>query len=152
MTGATDEADMLIPVTRGELRAELKQLRLEIQQAIAPLATKVELELWGGALLERMGQQLREGMQQMQQQMQQWRQEMQQQMQQWRQEMQQQMQQWQQQMHSDLARHTGAIHESTQAMIRVLDDKYAGLPGRVSVLEAAVFDQRPRGAPRSRRR
>jgi hypothetical protein len=40
-----DAADMSTPVTRSELQAELKQL-----------ATKVELELWGGALLARMAQ------------------------------------------------------------------------------------------------
>jgi len=38
-----DATDMSTPMTRGELRAE-----------IAPLATKVELELWGGALLARL--------------------------------------------------------------------------------------------------
>ncbi len=44
-------SNMSAPVTRGELQVELKLLRSELQQAIAPLATKAELELWGGALL-----------------------------------------------------------------------------------------------------
>jgi len=51
--------DMSTPVTRGELletlgqfKQELKhEFRQDIQEAIAPLATKVELEIWGGALL-----------------------------------------------------------------------------------------------------
>ncbi|HEX2689403.1 MAG TPA: hypothetical protein VHN14_22435 [Kofleriaceae bacterium] len=38
-----EATDMSTPVTRGELRAEL-----------APLATKAELELWGGELLARL--------------------------------------------------------------------------------------------------
>jgi len=51
--------DMSIPVTRGELREDLQQLRMEtatkaeLQQAIEPLATKRDLEFWGGALLAR---------------------------------------------------------------------------------------------------
>ena len=43
-------SDLLAPVTRGELLEELKLLRSELRQAIASLATKAELELWGGAL------------------------------------------------------------------------------------------------------
>jgi DNA anti-recombination protein RmuC len=41
-----DSTDMSTPVTRGELRDVLAQV-------LAPLATKVELEMWGGALLAR---------------------------------------------------------------------------------------------------
>jgi hypothetical protein len=44
-------SDMSTPVTRGELRKELKRLRSELEKAIAPLATKAELETWAGALL-----------------------------------------------------------------------------------------------------
>ena len=69
----TDPSNMLEPVTRGELQEELKQLRLEIKQAIEPLATKVELELWGGALLAHITdvqRAMQQQMQQMQQQMQ----------------------------------------------------------------------------------
>jgi hypothetical protein len=39
-------------------------------------------------------------------------------------------------LHSELAQHTRAIEESTRAQLRVLDDKYADLPSRVSALEA----------------
>lgn len=46
-----DATDRSTPVTRGELRAELEQLeiRLEqkLEQRLAHLATKAELELWG---------------------------------------------------------------------------------------------------------
>jgi hypothetical protein len=50
--------DMSTPVTRGELREEIEQLeiRLEekLEQKLAHMATKVDLEIWGGALLERL--------------------------------------------------------------------------------------------------
>jgi hypothetical protein len=62
MASATD---MSTPVTRGELKEELEQfrheLRHELRQELQELrgeirhefATKVELEIWGGALLAR---------------------------------------------------------------------------------------------------
>ncbi|HEU4726880.1 MAG TPA: hypothetical protein VFT22_03295 [Kofleriaceae bacterium] len=110
----TDATDMTTPVTRGELRAELEQLearfdhkleqleiRLEeklekkLEEKLAHLATKADLEIWGGALLDRLL--------------------------------------------TELARHTRAVEESLAAQIRVLDDKYNDLPGRVNRLEATVF-------------
>jgi hypothetical protein len=50
---------MSTPVTRGELQEELQQFKAEIAQLatkseIANFATKVDLEIWGGALLARM--------------------------------------------------------------------------------------------------
>lgn len=48
-----DASNMSAPVTTGELQDELRLLRSELRQAVAPLATKAELELWGGALLAR---------------------------------------------------------------------------------------------------
>ena len=126
-------SNMSAPVTRGELQVELKQLRSELEQAIAPLATKVELEqaiallatkaelqqaiaplatkaeleLWGGALLAHIDR----GHQQLQ---------------------------------IELARHANALHESMATMVRGVDDKYADLPGRVGRLESAVFAPKPR--------
>jgi hypothetical protein len=44
---------MSTPVTRGDLRQELDQLEMRLEQKLAHLATKAELELWGGALLAR---------------------------------------------------------------------------------------------------
>ncbi len=63
-----DSTDMSTPVTRGELletlgqfKQELKlELRQDIQKAVAPLATKVELEIWGGALLAQVKQLLQQ--------------------------------------------------------------------------------------------
>ena len=63
-----DEMDMSAPVTRGELRQELEHFRQEFRQelkqefatkqelehAVSQLATKQELEMWGGALLARL--------------------------------------------------------------------------------------------------
>jgi len=56
--------DMSTPVTRGELRDELQQFKVsleqleqrleqKLEQKLAHLATKTELEIWGGALLAR---------------------------------------------------------------------------------------------------
>jgi len=134
-------SDMLEPVTRGELQEELKQLRLEIKQAIEPLATKVELELWGGALRAQITSDLQRSLQQqMQQQMQHIQQMLQQQML----HMQQQLQNTQQQLQLDLARHANALHESMVALVHAHDEKYTDLPGRVRRLESAVFDPTPR--------
>jgi len=48
-----DATDMSTPVTRGELREELEQFKQQLNEQLALLATKAELEIWGGALLER---------------------------------------------------------------------------------------------------
>ncbi|HEX7837720.1 MAG TPA: hypothetical protein VF469_09670 [Kofleriaceae bacterium] len=98
----TDTTDMSTPVTRGELREEL-----------AALATKAELEIWGGALLERIKaseQQLIER-----------------------------IDRTEQRLHVELARHAKALYESMAALISASGEKYQDLPGRVSRLEAAVF-------------
>jgi septation ring formation regulator EzrA len=46
---------------------------------------------------------------------------------------------WGRGMLEELARHTRAIQESMSGQISVIDDKYKDLPGRVNHLEAAVF-------------
>lgn len=47
--------DMSTPVTRGELREEIAGLKLYIEQRLeqrlAQMATKTDLELWGSTLL-----------------------------------------------------------------------------------------------------
>jgi hypothetical protein len=45
-------------------------------------------------------------------------------------------------LHADMASWTKAVQEQTAATLRVLDDKYAGLPPRVARLEAEVFPPR----------
>ena len=50
---ATSTDDMSTPVTRSELRDELQQLELKLEQKLAHLVTRTELEMWGGALLAR---------------------------------------------------------------------------------------------------
>jgi hypothetical protein len=114
-------SNMSAPVTRGELKEELKQLRSELatkaelqQAALAARAelqqvaqaARADLEIWGGALLEHIGQ-------------------------------------LHKQLQIDLARHANALHESMATMIRGLDDKYVDLPGRVGRLESAVFAPKP---------
>jgi hypothetical protein len=100
----TDATDMSTPVTRGELR-----------EALAPLATKVELDLWGGALLARIQSELTERIELSEQ-----------------------------RLIAELARHAKAFQESTTSMIAVIDEKYADLPSRVGRLEAEVFAPRRR--------
>jgi hypothetical protein len=110
--------------TKAELReaiaplATKAELHEAIANAVAPLSSKADLEIWGGALMARMDAQselLRREMHTMRRELQ-----------------------------ADLARHTSAIFESTQVMIRAIDDKYADLPGRVSKLESRVPDVEPR--------
>jgi hypothetical protein len=54
---ATSTDDMSTPVTRGELRDELQQLEVRLEQRldekIAQLLTKTEFEVWGRTLLAR---------------------------------------------------------------------------------------------------
>jgi hypothetical protein len=46
-----DGMDMSTPVTRRELREELSNLEQRLEQRLAQMATKADLEIWGGALL-----------------------------------------------------------------------------------------------------
>jgi hypothetical protein len=50
---ATSTDDMSTPVTRGELRDELQQLEVRLEQKLAHMVTRTEFEMWGGALLAR---------------------------------------------------------------------------------------------------
>jgi hypothetical protein len=112
----TASTDMSTPVTRGELRAELQQLeqklaplatkaelvalatKADLAEAIAPLATRADLEAWGYVLLDRM--------------------------------------------QTEMARQFGALQEWISTQISVVDEKYKDLPGRVNRLEATVFGPR----------
>jgi chaperonin cofactor prefoldin len=116
--------DMSTPVTRGELRAELErfeirfeqlEIRLEqkLEQKLAHLATRAELEIWGGALLAR----IESGEQRMSQR----------------------FDSFEQRLLSEFARHANAVQETLSTQISVIDDKYVDLPPRVSRLENAVF-------------
>ena len=103
--------DMSTPVTRGELREELEQLRQELEplatkRELEPLATKRDLELWGGALQARLIERI-DGTEQ--------------------------------RLSAELARHVKAILEAMSTQISAVDEKYADLPARVSRLETKVF-------------
>ena len=122
MTGSTD---MSTPVTRGELREELEQLKQQFELRLAPLATKAELEIWGGALLERIKsseQQLTERIKSSEQQ----------------------LIRTEQRLHVELARHATALYESLATLIVASNEEYADLPKRVGRLETAVFAPKPR--------
>src|SRR5262245_42452355 len=115
--------DMSAPVTRDELRAELDQrlaplatkaefltIKADLEERVALLATKVELyamkdEL--GAKLNAWGDRLM--------------------------------------MHvsEEVARFAGVVMEEMARRISVVDDQYKDLPGRVNRLETVVFPPRP---------
>jgi hypothetical protein len=113
-----DSTDMTTPVTRGELREELAQLEQKLEQKLAYLATKRELEFWGGALLARIeaSEQRHIAL----------------------------VERTEQRLGAELARHAGAINESISTRFAASDEKYADLPGRVNRLEAAVFTPKQR--------
>ena len=129
MTTFTD--DMSTPVTRGELRDELQQFKVRLDQSLDQLEQRLEqkleqklgqkleqkLEMWGGALLaridsneRRLAEQFREGIASSEQ-----------------------------RLLAELARHTRAIQESMSTQISVVDEKYDDLPARVRRLEATVY-------------
>jgi hypothetical protein len=116
-----DSTDMSTPVTRREL-----------QEAIAPLATKTDLEIWGGALLARIqqGEQLIKQLSEC--------------IQQTRQQLSECIQASEQRLLAELARHTSAVYESMRAQVTASAEPYADLPGRVSRVETAVFGPTPR--------
>ena len=123
-----DATDMSTPVTRGELREELMQLEVRLEERLErkleeklerkleeklerkleeklerKLEEKLErkLEVWGGALLAR-------------------------------------IESSEQRLLAELARHTRAIYESMSTQITIIDEKYADLPERVSRLEVMM--------------
>ena len=152
----TVPSDMSAPVTRGELRDELQQLegrfdgkleRLEgrfdqkleklearLDQKLEKLEARVDhkldkleerfdqkLEIWGGALLARIETSEQRMVATMQAS----------------------LDAQERRLLAELARHAGAIQESVSMQIRVIDEKYADLPARMSRVEAAVFGPKP---------
>lgn len=108
------EVKIGVLATRADgLDAKLDGLRDELKQELAQLATKTELEIWGGALLARIESGERRLIER--------------------------LDLTEQRLHAELARHTAAVHESMSALLAASDEKYADLPGRVSWLETAVF-------------
>lgn len=114
--------DMSTPVTRGELREEIDRLesRLDarLEARLAEMATRTELEMWGGALLKR----IESGEQRMIDR----------------------IVAFERQLQLDLAHHANALHEAMAKMVSAIDDKYSDLPRRVSRLEGEVFRTRRR--------
>jgi len=111
-----DTTDMATPVTRGDMRAELERL-------------EQKLEMWGGALLERIkaGEQrllerIKAGEQRLLER----------------------IDSSERRLLSELARHTRASYEEMSTQISVIDEKYADLPPRMSRLEIKVFPPRRR--------
>ncbi|TMQ06140.1 MAG: hypothetical protein E6J90_47190 [Deltaproteobacteria bacterium] len=128
------EAELASLATKDEIaqlatKAEIAQLatKAELAQAIAPLATKIELEVWGGALLARFESSERKLTQLIERS---------------EQRFQEGLAGVEQRLSAELASHVKAVQESAATMIAGLDDKYKDLPGRVNRLETTVYDKR----------
>ena len=100
------------------IREELAQCQIRVEQSLKHLATKVELEIRGGALPSRIistDQRLLDFIARSEQ-----------------------------RLLEELARHTRASQEALSAQISVVDEKYTDLPPRVSRLETTVFTSKQR--------
>jgi len=123
-----DTMDMSAPVTRGELREELDRA---FEQRLAPLVTKEHLEerlktmaskedldTWGGALLEeikkRIREELRSGMNEMKSEL-------------------------KSDLNVEFTKSIKSMEETFRKQVSTFDDKYMDLPKRVTRLEGAVF-------------
>jgi hypothetical protein len=121
--------DMSIPVTRGELREELGLFRQEIREDI-----RRSLELWGGALLDRIEQGERRTDERFR--------TMDERFRTMDERFRTMGEQLEQRLGLEFARHAKAIQESLQVQVSAVDEKYADLPGRVDRLEAVVSPPR----------
>jgi chromosome segregation ATPase len=90
----------------------------QISDQLTKMATKVELEHWVGALMDRLDRLTTDFARQ--------------------------FEQSEKRLMTDLARHAQANHEASLKFLAAIDDKYTDLPKRVSRLEGAVFPHEPR--------
>ena len=122
-----DDMDPNTPVTRAELREELRQelakhpTRVELEKVLETLATKADLERFATkADLERFATKLD------------------------LERFEARFREFEARLFAELARHSLASRESMSTEVAVVDDKYKDLPERVTRLEAAVFKPRRR--------
>jgi hypothetical protein len=54
----SDSTDMTALVTRGELREEFAQFEQRLEVRLSQMVTKTDLEVWGGALDDRLGKRI----------------------------------------------------------------------------------------------
>lgn len=122
-----DTTDMATPVTRGELRAELVQFEARFDQ---------KLEMWGGALLERIktGERRIDSVEQ----------RLLERIEAGEQRLLERIDASERRLLAELARHTRANYEDMSTQISVIDEKYADLPPRVRRLEIKAFPPRRR--------
>src|SRR5262249_19570436 len=126
---------------------------------IAPLAAKAELEMWGGALLERIKHsevRFTESLQQTEQRfsdrLQQTDQRFSDRLQQTEQRVSDRLLQTEQRMLTELACHPSAVDEAMRTEIKASFEPLADLPARMSRFEAAVFRPKPDRPTRRRKR
>jgi hypothetical protein len=148
---------MSTPVTRGEFA----QFEMRLEQRLAQLATKGDLEIWGGALLARIesgeqrlfeciesGEQrlfecIESGEQRLFERIESGEQRLLarlfERIESGEQRLLERIDSSEQRLLTELARHTMASSENMSAQISVIDEKYADLPPRVGRLEAKAF-------------
>ena len=166
MSSATD---MTAFVTRGELKEEFAQFEQKLDVRLAQLATRTDLEVWGGALDDRLGnridkveQRLDKRIDGLEQQLESMEQRLDDKLgkrideaeqrldvrlykrideaeQRLRDDLGVRIYESEQRLHEDLAMLAKAHQESMATLISVIDEKYADLPARVKRLEGAVF-------------
>jgi uncharacterized protein YceH (UPF0502 family) len=117
----SNAADMTALVTRGEMKEEFAQFEQRLEVRLAQMATKTDLEVWGGALEQRLDKRISEVEQRLEQ------------------RLGKRIDEAEQRLHADLAMLAKAHQESMATLISIIDEKYADLPRRVKRLEGAVF-------------
>ena len=118
MTNATD---MTAFVTRGELKEEFAQFEQRLEARLSQMATKTDLEVWGGALDDRFSKRIDEVERRLDD------------------RLGKRIDEVERRLLAELAMFAKAHQKSMATLISIIDEKYADLPGRVKRLEGAVF-------------
>jgi hypothetical protein len=153
MSNATE---MSTPLSRGELREELDLLRREFAAQFATVATKAELEklalatkaelekLATKAELEKLALATKAELEKLATKAELEKLATKKELDLWGGALREQMKEMEERLVVELARHTKASAEQMSRDISVIDQKYADLPGRVSMLEARVSARKRR--------
>jgi hypothetical protein len=143
----TNAADMTAFVTRGELKEEFALFEQKLDVRFAQLATRADLEVWGGALDDRWANRIDQVEQRLHADL---GKRIDQAEQRLHADLGKRIDQAEQRLHDDLAMLAKSHQESMATLISIIDEKYADLPARVKRLEAA--SSTPGGAERAVRR
>jgi hypothetical protein len=142
-------------VSNAELKEEFALFEQRLEKRLAQMATKSDLEVWGGALhsriesgerrldkrIDELGQRLDERIDELGQRLDKRIDGVEQRL---RADLGKHIDEAEQRLHADLAMFAKAHQESMATLISVIDEKYADLPARVKRLEGAVFHSKRR--------